>query len=91
MGLIILIMATEYYDEMEWDVEEIPCSSSTPDIWFENSFRATTECENGHIIHGTANYWSDFEDMSYAWLNSIDYEPCEECDSIEEEDEEDDI
>jgi len=86
----LLFMATEFYDDMEWEIEDFPVGFSTPDAWFENTFRATATCENGHIIEGRANYWSNFDDMSDAWLDSIDYEPCEECSCMEDEDDEED-
>lgn len=71
---------TENYDGLLWEIDEIPIGSSTPDELFEYSYRAKAECpECGGKIHGTANYWSREDDMSGAWLSSIDYEECENC------------
>lgn len=77
---------TENYDDLIWEIDDLPIGSSTPDELFELSFRAYTTCDNGHKIEGVANYWSRYGDMSQAWLNSIDYEPCEECE-LDNEDE----
>jgi len=81
-------MTTEHYDGLDWEIDDFPIGSSTPDDLFELSYRATTTCENGHTIEGTANFWSHNEDMANAWLNDIDYTSCEECE--EEDDFEDD-
>ncbi len=68
----------ELYENLEWDIGELPISSSTPDELFELSYRAEAKCPScGDTIHGTANYWSRDESMVTAWLNSIDYEPCD--------------
>lgn len=68
----------ENYDDLLWEVDEMPVQSSTPDDLFEISFNAVAECPScWSKIHGMANYWSRDEDYSGAWLNSIDYEPCE--------------
>ena len=81
---------TESYDELEWDVGEMPVCSSTPDWCFELSYPATTTCPHcGDEISGTAQYWSRSEDFSNMWLERIDYEYCE-CQS-EDELEEDDL
>lgn len=70
----------ETYNDLDWDIDEMPIGSSTPDELFEVSFRATAQCpECGSTIHGTANYWSMEEDMSMAWLHNVDHEPCESC------------
>ena len=82
---------TVKYDDLQWEIGEVPISSSTPDDKFELSYRATTQCPKcGNEIPGTANFWSREEDMSNAWLSDIDYEECEFCkdDSDEEENEE---
>jgi len=90
-GWVFYFMVIETYDDMEWEIDEFPIGFSTPDMWFENTFRARTTCENGHTIEGVAHYWSNYDDMSGAWLDSIDYEPCEECElEREDEDYEDD-
>lgn len=81
---------TEFYDDLEWDIDETPIGSSTPDELYELSYRATANCSNGHTIDGIANYWSRDSDMSGAWLNSIDYTLCEECENEEEQEDEDD-
>jgi hypothetical protein len=66
------------FDGLEWEVEELPIGSSTPDEQFEVSYNATAECPYcGSKIDGTANYWSDSEDMLNAWLQSIRYKECE--------------
>ena len=66
------------YDGIEWDVEETPVGSSTPDDQFEQSYRARGRCtECGSEIIGEANYWSRNEDGSNASLNNVDYKPCE--------------
>jgi hypothetical protein len=77
---------TEIYDDLTWEVDELPIGSSTPDELFENSFRASTTCENGHTIEGVAYYWSHFENMSDAWLSHIEYDDCEECEDESEDD-----
>lgn len=84
---------TETYDGLEWEIDDFPIGSSTPDEFFELSFRAYATCDNGHKIEGEAHYWSRDDDMSGAWLDSIDYEPCEECEAEreDEDDEEDDF
>lgn len=83
-------MTTAHYDGLEWEIDDFPIGSSTPDDLFELSYRATTICENGHDMEGVANFWSHNEDMSNPWLNDIEYIPCEECDE-EEIDEDDDF
>jgi hypothetical protein len=80
---------TEHYNGLNWGIGELPIGSSTPDDLFELSFRASARCQEcGNTIEGTANYWSRHDDMSMAWLNNIDYEPCENC--VGEDDEEND-
>lgn len=83
---------TEEYDDLEWEINDFPIGSSTPDEFFENSYRATAICQGcGNKIDGTANYWSRDESMAAAWLESVDYKPCEYCESADvEEDPEDD-
>lgn len=69
---------TANYDGIEWDIEETPIGSSTPDDQFEYSYKAKGKCnECGNEIIGTANYWSRNEDGSNASLNNVDYQPCE--------------
>lgn len=81
----------ENYDGLEWEIDDFPCGSSTPDEFFELSFRAKTKCpECDEAIYGTANYWSRDEDMSNCWLDSIDHEECECCENKKDEDEEED-
>lgn len=72
---------TEIYDDIEWLIDEMPIGFSTPDDMFEQWHRATGTCENGHQIQGTAYYWSNSQDMSGAWLERIEYTPCEQCDA----------
>lgn len=87
-GIIILIMENENYDGMEWEIEDTPIGSSTPDELYELSYRAKTKCPDcGDEIQGTAYYWSRESDMSFAWLERIDYE---ECGADENEEEDDD-
>lgn len=89
-GLNFFIMTREHYDDLEWDIEDIPIGSSTPDHFCELSYRATAVCNNcGNILQGVAQYWSRSEDMFNAWLERIDYDYCE-CELEEELDEEDD-
>lgn len=80
-------MIHEIYDDIEWEIEEIPIGFSTPDEFYENSFRAYGTCDNGHKIEGTALYWSRDDDMSGAWLERVDYDECEECAEEDEDDE----
>lgn len=80
----------ETYDDLEWEIDETPIGSSTPDELFELSYRATTKCPTcGDEIRGTANYWSREEDMSNTWLNNIEYKECE-CDEVNNLDDIDD-
>ena len=80
---------TETYDGLEWDIDEFPIGSSTPDEFFELDFRAKAKCpECGNTINGTAHFWSRDEDMSMSWLDRVDYEPCEECEDENKEEEE---
>ncbi len=69
----------EQYDELDWDISEIPIGSSTPDELYELSYRATTQCPDcGEEIRGIANYHShDGSFGAASWLASIDYEECE--------------
>lgn len=78
-------MAYEIYDGIEWEIDDFPIGSSTPDELFEMSFNATGTCENGHKITGIAHYWSSDDSMFDARLESIDYDECEECDLLEED------
>ncbi len=78
-------MDTVIYDDLEWEVEDFPVQSSTPDEFFELTYRCSSKCPNcGNVIEGKANYWSNDESMISTWLESIEYEECE-CD-IEDED-----
>lgn len=94
----IFIYMKEIYNDLEWEIDELPIGCSTPDEFFENSFRAKTTCpECGNDIRGTAQIWSDHEDMINCWLERVDYDPCEECgypedvyDEYEEDDDETD-
>ncbi len=72
---------TEIYDDIEWEIDDIPIGFSTPDDMFEQWYRATGTCDNGHKIQGTAYYWSNSEDMSGAWISRIEYNLCEQCDT----------
>lgn len=81
-------MTTENYDGLTWEIDPFPIGSSTPDEFYELSYRAYSTCPNGHKIQGTANYWSRDESMAAMWLDSVHYDPCEEC-GPEEEAEED--
>lgn len=77
---------TEIFDDLTWEVQTIPIGSSTPDWFFELSYRAVAKCPKcGEEIDGTAQYWSKSEDMTNDWLERIDYEPCE-CE-LEDDDE----
>jgi hypothetical protein len=70
----------ETYNDLIWDIDDIPIGSSTPDEFFELSYRASTSCPDcGNTIDGTAQYWSR-EEGSGSWLERVDYEscPCEE-------------
>jgi hypothetical protein len=87
---IFIFMITETYDGLVWEIDEIPIGSSTPDEFFELSYRAHATCPNGHVIRGTANYWSRDEAFVAPWLSSIEYEPCEECEYEEAIDDFDD-
>lgn len=81
---------TEQFDDLTWEIDDTPLWFSTPDEFYEVTFNATAICENGHQIEGVASYFSREDDMSGAWLHWIDYEPCFECENMEDEDEEDD-
>ncbi len=75
----------ETYDDLEWDIDEMPIGSSTPDEFFELSYRATANCPHcGEEIQGTAQMWSR-DEFSW-WLDHVDYEPCNCQDEDEEED-----
>lgn len=77
-------MPVEIYDDLTWDIGEIPIGSSTPDDFFELSYNATTNCPNcNEEIHGEAQYWS--RDESDYYLERIDYDPCD-CDEADEND-----
>lgn len=79
----------ENHNGLQWEVDEIPIGTSTPDEFTEYSYRATATCPNcGDEIRGTANYWTD---GVMTWLQSIDHNPCENCLDAEDEyiDEED--
>lgn len=78
-------MPTEIYDDLIWTISTIPSESCTPDEFYELGYRATSECENGHRIEGMARYWSRDDGLTGWWLDRIDYEPCEECAILEEE------
>lgn len=68
----------EAYNGIEWEVEEMPIGSSTPDEMFEISYRAKGKCpECKNEITGTANYWSQDENGNNARLSNVDYKPCE--------------
>ena len=82
-------MTTEIYDDLTWEIDETPIWYSTPDEFFEVTFKATTVCENGHEIEGEAHYWSRDDDMSGSWLERIEYEPCLECEDMEDDEEDD--
>lgn len=69
---------TETYDDLQWNISDMPVGCSTPDELFEYSYRAETKCPNcGESISGTAQYWSREEDGNSSWLERIDYAPCE--------------
>jgi len=71
-------MNTEIYDDLEWEIDRIPVGSSTPDDLFELTYNANANCPNcGSEIQGEANYWSNYNDMSNAWLSSVYYVPCD--------------
>ncbi len=81
----------ENYDDLNWDIEDMPVGSSTPDDLFEWSYPASTKCPDcGNPIDGTAQYWGRDEDGISSWLQRIDYEPCpceeEDTDDYEYED-----
>jgi transcription elongation factor Elf1 len=83
-------MDTEKFDGLEWEIGS-PIGSSTPDDQFEVTYAATATCPNcGSKIEGEASYWSDNEDMSNAWFNNVQYEPCE-CAEEDDEYEEDEL
>jgi hypothetical protein len=68
-------MPQETFDDLEWDISEMPIGSSTPDEFVEFSYNATAICPNcGKKIEGTAQYWSD--KIGRTWLERVDYEPC---------------
>lgn len=69
-------MTIEEFDGLEWEVDDFPIGSSTPDEFYELSYNATATCECGEKIEGTAQYWSRDPDMIPAWFSHVDYEPC---------------
>jgi hypothetical protein len=78
------------YDDLDWIIDPIPIGSCTPDHLYEVNFRASAVCPNcGAEIDGVANFWSRSEDMDDAWVESIDYEPCDCEDEDYDEDDED--
>lgn len=84
-------MIIEHYNGLTWEVDELPIGSSTPDEFYELSYRAYATCPNGHKIEGVANYWSRDETMILSWLDSIHYDECEQCESEEEEEYDDEF
>jgi len=70
-------MPQETFDDLEWDISDIPIGSSTPDEFVEFSYNATAECPHcGGTIEGTAQYWSSEQRLG-TWLERVDYEPCQ--------------
>lgn len=80
-------MENEIYDNLEWEISILPIGSSTPDMFFELVYAATTKCPHcGLEITGEASYFSDTEDMADMRLESIYYEECE-CQEEDDDDE----
>ncbi len=79
-------MTTEQFDGLDWEIDDFPIGCSTPDEFFETSYRATATCECGNEISGVAQYWSRDPDGISSWLERIDYEPCDCEEEIDDED-----